>query len=156
MRQTESLHVAIHAAKGTKSDGGSWGIREYDIMVGCFLSLRQEKRVQTHGETYTWNQIIRIPHTASACLSRMPLTLTAYMESLIWKTQAHTGRQVDFLWIQLGFHIRGKRKRHALCVTRQNGKSCKRTRVIPYVRIRHAICRAAANGCVCGKLNRSR
>ena len=24
-----------------------------------------------------------------------------------------------------------------------------------YVRIRHAICRAAANGCVCGKLNRS-
>ena len=24
MRQTESLHVAIHAPKGTKSDGGSW------------------------------------------------------------------------------------------------------------------------------------
>ena len=24
--------------------------------------------------------------------------------------------------------------------------------MIPYVRIRHAICRAAANGCVCGKL----
>ena len=38
----------------------------------------------------------------------------------------------------------------------KNGKACKRTRVIPYVRIRHAICRAAANGCVCGKLNRSR
>ena len=44
-----SLQVAIHAAKGTKSDGGSWGIREYDVIVGCFLSLRQEKRVQTHG-----------------------------------------------------------------------------------------------------------
>ena len=26
--------------------------------------------------------------------------------------------------------------------------------MIPYVRIRHAICRAAANGCVWGKLNR--
>ena len=37
----------------------------------------------------------------------------------------------------------------------KNGKPCKRMRVIPYVRIRHAICRAAANGCVCGKLNRS-
>ena len=33
----------------------------------------------------------------------------------------------------------------------KNGKACKRTRVIPYVRIRHAIYRAAANGCVCGK-----
>ena len=49
MRQTESLQVPIHAAKGTKSDGGSWGFREYDVVVGCFLSLRQEKRVQTHG-----------------------------------------------------------------------------------------------------------
>ena len=49
MRQTESRHVAIHAAKGTKSDGGSWRIREYEVIVGCFLSLRQEKRVQTHG-----------------------------------------------------------------------------------------------------------
>ena len=49
MRQTESLQVAIRAAKGTKSDGGSWEIREYDVRVGCFLSLRQEKRVQTHG-----------------------------------------------------------------------------------------------------------
>ena len=49
MRQTESLQVAIHAANGTKSDGGSWEIREYDVRVGCFLSLRQEKRVQTHG-----------------------------------------------------------------------------------------------------------
>ena len=29
----------------------------------------------------------------------------------------------------------------------KNGKACKRTRVIPYVWIRHAICRAAANGC---------
>ena len=27
--------------KGTKSDGGSWEIREYDVRVGCFLSLRQ-------------------------------------------------------------------------------------------------------------------
>ncbi len=25
--------------KGTKSDGGSWEIREYDVRVGCFLSL---------------------------------------------------------------------------------------------------------------------
>ena len=49
MRQTESLQVAIHAAKGTTSDGGCWGIREYDVIVGFFLSLRQEKRVQTHG-----------------------------------------------------------------------------------------------------------
>ena len=49
MRQTESHHVAIHAAKGTQSDGGSWGIREYDVRVGCFLSLRQEKIVQPHG-----------------------------------------------------------------------------------------------------------
>ena len=47
MRQTESLHVA--SGKNTKSDGGSWEIREYDVRVGCFLSLRQEKRVQTHG-----------------------------------------------------------------------------------------------------------
>ena len=38
----------------------------------------------------------------------------------------------------------------------KNGKACKRTRVIPYVRIRNAFCCAAANGCVCGKLNRSR
>ena len=38
----------------------------------------------------------------------------------------------------------------------KNGKACKRTRVIPYVRIRHAIFRLAANGCVCVKLNRSR
>ena len=49
MRQTESLQVAIHTAKVTKSDDGSWGIREYDVIVGCFLSLRQEKRVQMHG-----------------------------------------------------------------------------------------------------------
>ena len=49
MRQTESLQVAIHAATGTKSDGESWEIREYDVRVGCFLSLRKEKRVQTHG-----------------------------------------------------------------------------------------------------------
>ena len=49
MRQTESLQVAIHAATGTKSDGGSWEIREYDVRVGGFLSLRKEKRVQTHG-----------------------------------------------------------------------------------------------------------
>ena len=49
MRQTELLQVAIRAAKGTESDGGSWGIREYDVIVGWFLSLRQEKRVQTHG-----------------------------------------------------------------------------------------------------------
>ena len=49
MPQTESLHVAIHAGNGTKSVGGSWGIREYDVLVGCFLSLREEKRVQTHG-----------------------------------------------------------------------------------------------------------
>ena len=48
MRQTESLQVAIHAAKGTKSDGGSWEIREYDVRVGCFLSLRNEKIMQTH------------------------------------------------------------------------------------------------------------
>ena len=41
--------AAIHAAKGTKSDGGSWRILEYDVRVGCFLSLRQEKRVQPHG-----------------------------------------------------------------------------------------------------------
>ena len=41
MRQTESLHVAIQAQKGTQLDGGSWGIREYDVRVGCFLSLRQ-------------------------------------------------------------------------------------------------------------------
>ena len=41
MRQTESLHVAIHASKGTKSDGGSWEIREYDVRVGCFLSIRK-------------------------------------------------------------------------------------------------------------------
>ena len=27
---------------GTNSDGGSWGIREYDVRVGCFLSLRQK------------------------------------------------------------------------------------------------------------------
>ena len=27
--------------------------------------------------------------------------------------------------------------------------------MIPYARIRHAICRTAANGCACGKLNRS-
>ena len=141
MRQTESLQVAIHAAKAQKSDGGSWEIREYYVIFGCFLSIRQEKRVQTHGLTYVWNQIIRIPHTVSACRSRKPLTLTAYMESYSFK---------------LGFHIRGKRKRHALCLSGKNGKACKRTRVIPYVRIRHAIYRAAANGCVCGKLNRSR
>ena len=49
MRQTESLQVAIHGAKGTTSDGASWRIREYDVIVRCFLALRQEKRVQTHG-----------------------------------------------------------------------------------------------------------
>ena len=27
--------------KGAKSDGGSWGFREYDVRVGCLLSLRQ-------------------------------------------------------------------------------------------------------------------
>ena len=51
------------------------------------------------------------------------------------------------------FHIGGKWKRYAL--SGKNGKACERTRVIPYVRIQHAICRAAVNGCVCGKLNRS-
>ena len=58
--------------------------------------------------------------------------------------------------VKLGFHI------YAVSVSGmhyalsgKNRKACKRTRVIPYVRIRDAICRAAANGCVCGKLNRS-
>ena len=27
--------------KGAKSDGGSWGFREYDVSIGCFLLLRQ-------------------------------------------------------------------------------------------------------------------
>ena len=42
MRQTESLQVAIHAATGTKSDGGSWEIREYDVRVG--VSFHSEKK----------------------------------------------------------------------------------------------------------------
>ena len=77
MRRTESLHVASHATKVTKSDGGSWGIRVYDVMVGCFLSLRQEKRVP---QVNVCMESDHLPHTASACRSRMPLTLTAYME----------------------------------------------------------------------------
>ena len=55
--------------------------------------------------------------------------------------------------LKLRFAVSGSGMRYALYG--KNGKACKRTRVIPYVRIRHAICRAAANGCVCGKLNRS-
>ena len=45
----------------------------------------KEKRVQTHGFlTCIWNQIIRIPHAASASRSRKPFTLTAYMmESVV-------------------------------------------------------------------------
>ena len=71
MRQTESLQVAIHAAKGTKSDGGSWEIREYDVRVGCFLSLRQEKRVKTHGQTYIRSFAYRIPHPHAAYAYRV-------------------------------------------------------------------------------------
>ena len=44
MRQTESLHVAIHAAKGTKSDGGSWGIREYIMTSYLGVSFHSDKK----------------------------------------------------------------------------------------------------------------
>ena len=39
-----------------------------------------KKRECKHMGKRIWNQIIRIPHTASACRSRMPLTPAAYME----------------------------------------------------------------------------
>ena len=28
--------------RGAKSDGGSWEIREYDVRVGCFPSLKKQ------------------------------------------------------------------------------------------------------------------
>ena len=52
--------------------------------------------------------------------------------------------------------VRGSVSGMHYALSGKHRKACKRTRVIPYVRIRHAICRAAAIGCVCGKLNRSR
>ena len=39
MRQPESFHVAIHGAKMYKIGWRKLGIREYDVRVGCFLSL---------------------------------------------------------------------------------------------------------------------
>ena len=41
MRQIESLQVAIHAAEGCEIGWRKLGFREYDVRVGCFLSLRQ-------------------------------------------------------------------------------------------------------------------
>ena len=75
--------------------------------------------------------------------------------SVLW-SGSENRRELSLLCVKLGFHIRGKRSGMRYALSGKNGKACKRTRVIPYVRIRHAICRAAANGGVCGKLNRSR
>ena len=55
MRQTESLHVAIHAAKGTKSDGGSWGIREYDVRVWSRFPFTQTRKESENAEIYKVN-----------------------------------------------------------------------------------------------------
>ena len=74
----------------------------------------------------------------------MPEIYVAFKHSHYWS--ANCGSVINENRLQLRFHIRGKRKRYAL--SGKTGEECKWTRVIPYVRIRHAICRAAANGCV--------
>ena len=73
MRQTESLQVAIHAAKGIKSDSGSWEIREYDVRVGCFLSLRKEESANA------WVIVcMESDHSHTAYRIRMPQPQSAY------------------------------------------------------------------------------
>ena len=73
MRQTESLQVAIHAAKGTKSDGGSWGIREYDVIVGCFLSDKKRECKRMGKRMYgIISFAYRIPYPHAAAASRLP------------------------------------------------------------------------------------
>ena len=107
MRQTESLQVAIHAAKGTKSDGGSWGIREYDVILGVSFHSDKKRECKRMGKRMygirSFAYRIPYPHAAAASRLRLPR---------IWNPS-----------FKLGFHIRGKRKRHALCVIRQKSKS---------------------------------
>ena len=49
--------------------------------LGVSFHSDKKRECKRMGKRIIWNQVIRIPHTVSACRSRMPLTLTAYMES---------------------------------------------------------------------------
>ena len=64
MRQTESIHVAIDAAKGTKSYGGSWGIREYDVRVFPFTQTRKESANAWVNVCGIRSFAYRMPHAA--------------------------------------------------------------------------------------------
>ena len=75
MRQTELLEVAIHAAKCTKSHGGSWELREFDVRVGHFLSLTQEKSVNAWINVYFY---MESDHSHTAYRIRMPQPQAAY------------------------------------------------------------------------------
>ena len=77
MRQTESLQVAIHAAKGTKSDGGSWGIREYDVIVGFAFHSHKKRECKRIGKRMYGIRSFayRIPHPHAAAASRLRLPL---------------------------------------------------------------------------------
>ena len=106
MRQTESLQVAIRAAK----------VQNRMAEVGKSVNMTSELGVSFHSdkkrECKRMGKLIygirsfayRIPHphAANACRLRLPR---------IWNPS-----------LKLGFHIRGKRKRHAICVIRQKSK----------------------------------
>ena len=105
-----------------------------------------------------WNSYRRplthpLPHSLSHSLSHSlphPLAQPLAQPLAILNMQQQIGL-LTVLYRPTAVSVSGMR----YALSGKIGKACKRMRVIPYVRIRHAIFRAAANGCVGGKLNRS-
>ena len=75
MRQTESLQVAIHAAKGTKSDGGSG--KSVNMTSELGVSFHSEKKRECKricNRVYGIRSFAyRIPHPHAAAASRLRL-----------------------------------------------------------------------------------
>ena len=71
MRPTESLHVAIHAAKDTKSDGGSWESVNMTSELGVSFQSEKKRECKRMGKRIygirSFAYRIPHPHAAAAC-----------------------------------------------------------------------------------------
>ena len=92
--------------KGTKSDGGSWGIRKYDVRVGCFLSLRQlglmpKSKIST-GKTQQLIELVREhPHLFNPRLpehrdDQLIHTTWGSIAEVVWKNSVFSALIVRF------------------------------------------------------------
>ena len=76
MRHTELLHVAIRAAKGTKSDGGSWESVNMTSELGVYFHSEKTRECTRMGKRMygirSFANRIPHPHTAAACRLRLP------------------------------------------------------------------------------------